>query len=503
VTIANYVTNEASTCETSPSVAPGEALADLARAVERPLCVDLDGTLVKSDTLYDTFLLLIRENPLALTRVPRWLLAEKANLKAHLTRAVTLDVSCLPYNLPLLEYLKTQHAAGRPIYLATGADRALAERVAAHLGIFSGVLASDGQRNLTGKNKLASFREFFQGRQFDYIGNAIPDVDLLGASIEPRLANPSFALRALLRTRGIRVVRCFSDRTPLAASVFRGIRVQQWSKNFLVLLPFMLGHKWQIAPARSAVIAFFCFSLCASATYLVNDLLDIESDRHHPRKRFRPFAAGDLSVQAGVSLAVLLTVLSAACLFFLPLSFTLLLLVYFLSTLLYSFWVKQIVLMDVIALSGLYTLRLPAGGAATSTPISHWLAGFSVFLFFSLAIAKRYAELENTPIQGATLKTGRGYRVSDLDQMRSFGTVSAFAAVVVFAIYISSPDVAMLYRNQGMLWLIMPLLILWLCRMWLLASRGELSEDPVAFAITDRVSLGIDAAIAAIALLAQ
>jgi 4-hydroxybenzoate polyprenyltransferase len=236
---------------------------------------------------------------------------------------------------------------------------------------------------------------------------------------------------------------------------------------------------------------------------VLNDLLDVENDRHHPQKRSRPFAAGDLSVQAGIALSVLLLALSADCLLFLPLTFTLLLLVYFLSTLAYSIWLKSVVLLDVITLSGLYTLRLLAGGAATSTPISHWLAGFSVFLFFSLAIAKRFTELENTVQLGATPKTGRGYRISDIDQMRSFGTASAFAAVVVFAIYISGPDVAVLYRRPGVLWLVTPLLIWWLCRVWLLASRGELDEDPVAFAITDPVSLMIGAAIAVIALLAQ
>jgi 4-hydroxybenzoate polyprenyltransferase len=478
-------------------------LADPIQAVQRPLCVDLDGTLVKVDTLYDTFLLLVRSNPRALLAIPRWLAGGKARLKANLTRAVSLDVARLPCNRPLLEYLKAQHAMGRPIYLTTGADFELAKRVAANLGIFSGVLASDGQKNLTGKNKLARFRETFPAGEFDYIGNALPDADLLAASVEPGLANPSLALRTVLRARGIRAAQCFADRAPAARSVIRAIRVHQWAKNFLVLLPFMLAHKWDIAPARSAVIAFFCFSLCASATYLVNDLLDIENDRHHPRKRLRPFAAGDLSVQAGVALSLLLTALSALCLFFLPWSFTLLLGVYFLSTLAYSIRLKSIVLLDVITLSLLYTLRLLAGGAATHTPISHWLAGFSIFLFFSLAVVKRYAELQNTLSVGLTPGTGRGYRLSDIDQMRSFGTASAFAAVVVFANYISGFDVAVLYRKPGMLWLIVPLLILWLCRVWLLASRGELNDDPVAFAITDRISMVIGAAIAAIAFLAQ
>lgn len=479
------------------------ALADPEQALQRPLCVDLDGTLVKVDTLYDTFLLLVRKDPLALLRVPFWVARGKANFKANLTRRIALDVTHLPYNQPLLEYLNAQHAMGRPIYLATGADVQLAERVAAHLGIFSGVLASDGQKNLTGRNKLARFREFFPEGAFDYIGNAVPDADLLQASVEPCVANPSLALRALLRVRKIHIAQRFKDQAPLGKSVVRAVRVHQWAKNFLVLLPFILAHKWHLVPARSALIAFFCFSLCASGTYIVNDLLDIENDRHHPRKRFRPFAGGDLPVQAGVALSSLLLALSAACLFFLPPSFTLWLGVYFACTLAYSFKLKSMVLLDVIALSGLYTLRLLAGGAATFTPISHWLAGFSVFLFFSLAVVKRYAELHNTLEVGTSPRTGRGYRLSDIDQMRSFGTASAFAAVVVFANYISGIDVTVLYRKPGMLWLIVPLLILWLCRIWLLASRGELNEDPVAFAITDRISLMIGGAIAVIALLAQ
>lgn len=479
------------------------ALADPIQGVRRPLCVDLDGTLAKVDTLYDTLLLMARRDPAALLRIPQWLAAGKANLKAQMTRTVELDVARLPYNQPLLDYLKAQHEVGRPIYLATGADAELAHRVAAHLGIFSGILASDGNRNLTGKKKLAQFRQHFQGGEFDYIGNAIPDADLLAASVEPKLANPSFALRTVLRARGIRVAECFRDRAPAPRSVLRAMRVHQWAKNFLVLLPFILGHKWQLEAARSAVIAFICFCFCASATYLINDLLDIENDRHHPRKRFRPFAAGDLPVWAGLALSVALIAMAAACLFFLPWQFTVLLGVYFATTVAYSVWLKSLVLIDVIALSGLYTLRLLAGGAATSTPISHWLAGFLIFLFFSLAIVKRYAELQNTLREGLALTSGRGYRLSDIDQMRSFGTASAFAAVVVFANYISGFDVAVLYRKPGMLWLIMPLLILWLCRVWLLASRGELNEDPVSFAITDRMSLVIGAAIAGIALLAQ
>ena len=480
-----------------------QAIAHPAPDLQRPLCVDLDGTLTKVDTLYDTFMLLARKNPRALVQVPGWLAGGKANLKAHLTRAVSLDVSRLPYNQALLNYLHQQRDLGRPIYLATGADRELAERVATHLGLFDGVLASDGARNLTGKRKLAKFREHFPGGQFDYIGNAMPDLELLAASVEPGLANPSMALRNSLRARGIRVEQCFEDRAPFLPSVIRAIRVHQWAKNVLIYLPFILGHKWNLDVARLALLAFFCFSFCASGTYLVKDLLDIEADRHHFKKRMRPFAAGDLSVPGGLAISALLIALSALCAAFLPRAFLVWLAMYFASTLLYSFWLKRMVLVDVLALSGLYTVRLLAGGAATTTPISHWLSGFSIFLFLSLAIVKRFAELQNTLEGGLTPKNGRGYQLSDIEQMRAFGTASAFAAVVVFANYISSFDVIALYHQPRLLWLVVPLLILWLCRVWLLASRGELNEDPVVFALTDRQSLLIGAGVAVIALLAQ
>jgi 4-hydroxybenzoate polyprenyltransferase len=479
------------------------AIAGYAQAVQRPLCVDLDGTLTKVDTLYDTFMLMVRKNPRALLQLPGWLAGGKANLKAHLTNTVSLDVTRLPYNQALLGYLHVQREHGRPIFLATGADRQLAERVAAHLGLFDGVLASDGASNLTGKTKLAKFRQFFSNGAFDYIGNAMPDLELLAASVEPKLANPSGVLRGSLRSRGIRVEQSFNDRAPFLPSAIRAIRVHQWAKNVLIFLPFILGHKWNLDVARLAFLAFLCFSFCASSTYLINDLLDMEADRHHLKKRMRPFAAGDLSVLAGLGISALLIVLSVGCLLFLPGAFAELLGVYFLTTLAYTFYFKRMVLLDVLALSGLYTLRLLAGGAATSTPISHWLSGFSIFLFLSLAIVKRFSELQNTLQGGLTPKNGRGYQLSDIEQMRSFGTASAFAAVVVFANYISGFDVIALYHQPRLLWLVMPLLILWLCRVWLLASRGELNEDPVVFALTDRMSLLIGAGVALIALLAQ
>jgi 4-hydroxybenzoate polyprenyltransferase/phosphoserine phosphatase len=471
-------------------------------ATLRPLCVDLDGTLVKSDTLVDSLLVLLRTRPLRALALPAYLLRGKAAFKAFVTESISLDVAHLPFNLELLQFLRGQHDQGRSIYLATGADVALARRVADHLGIFTDVLGSDGDINLTGNKKLAGLRSRIGPDEFDYVGNATPDLPLLMQAKEPMVANPSLALRIKLRMSGIRPAHEFHDRTSTVQSAVRAMRPHQWAKNLLILLPLLLSHSIAAGRLSIALLAFCCFSLTASATYIVNDLLDIEADRRHPRKRLRPFASGDLSAFTGAGLAIVLLLLAIGGARFLPFGFYGWLLLYLGVTLAYSTWLKRIPLVDVLILSGLYTLRLLAGSAATGTPISHWLASFSVFLFFSLAIAKRFTELENLSASGSTPKNGRGYLLTDIDQLRSFGTSSAFAAVVIFSIYISSFDVIKLYRKPGLLWLIMPLMILWLCRVWLLASRGELHEDPVVFALTDRMSLLIGVAVAVVAVLA-
>ena len=469
---------------------------------QRPLCVDLDGTLVKSDTLIDSLLVLVRQKPLDLLKTPGWLLGGKAALKSHLTSAVSLDVDHLPYNRPLLDYLEQQHRAGRRLYLATGADTKLARRISEHLGLFDEVLASDGATNLTGGHKLASLERRFAGQGFDYIGNARPDLPLLARAGEAMLANPDLSLQGLVKSHKIRIARSFEDRRPRGKAFLKAIRLHQWSKNVLIFVPLLLAHSLRPGPVLSALLAFFCFSLCASATYIVNDLLDIEADRRHPKKRQRPFAAGDFSATTGL---VIIAVFLAAAFFgaqFLPVAFLGWLGIYLATTLSYSLVLKRIVLVDVILLSGLYTLRILAGGAAANAPISPWLGAFSVFLFLSLAMVKRFSELQNARAGGATLSNGRGYLLVDIEQLRSFGTASAYASVVVFSLYISGHDVAALYAHSKRMWLMTPLMILWISRVWLLASRGELDEDPVIFALTDHMSLLIGAAVVLIAVLA-
>jgi 4-hydroxybenzoate polyprenyltransferase len=468
-----------------------------------PLCVDLDGTLVKSDTLVDSLLVMLRNRPAQMLALPGRLLHGKAAFKAYVTESISLDVAHLPYNRALLQYLLREHARGRAIYLATGADERLARRVAAHLGVFTGVLGSDGATNLTGSKKLDSLRTRLGSSAFDYIGNDSPDLPLLAHASEPMVANPSLGLRVGLRARGIRPARAFEERSHPLRALLKAVRVHQWAKNLLIFVPLLLSHVLTVGQVLAALLAFCCFSLTASSAYIVNDLLDIETDRRHPRKRLRPFACGDLSALTGLGVvaAFLLLALSGARL--LPVEFYGWLLLYLATTLAYSLVLKRIALVDVLVLSGLYTLRLLAGSAATHSHISHWLAGFSIFVFFSLAIVKRFAELENLRTSGTPPRNGRGYLVADIPQIRSFGTASAFSAVVILAIYISGPDVVALYRQPRLLWLIVPLMILWLCRVWLLASRGALDEDPVVFALTDRMSQLIGVVVVAIALLAM
>lgn len=508
--------NTASNTVDSATVDSAESVQPLPHDV--PICVDLDGTLVKSDTLLDTVLVLARQRPVTLLSFPKWTAEGKAAFKKTVSSLAQIDVTALPYNQPLLEYLRQQHAEGRELYLATGADTLLAERVASHLGIFRGVLASDGSTNLTGHNKLAALRQRFpQG--FCYIGNARPDVPLLTCCMQPMVANPDPGLRAGMRSAGISPVRSFQDASPRGKAWLRAVRLHQWAKNVLIFLPMLLAHVRSTGVFAAAVLAFLSFGLAASATYIVNDLLDLEADRHHIRKRRRPFAAGDLSPIAGLITAGVFACVSILLAIAIPRVLQQLspamqpgtgsgflgwLVLYAVATTAYSLRLKRAVLVDVIVLSGLYTVRILAGSAATGVPVSQWLAAFSIFFFLSLAFVKRFSELESMRRRDggseASAIRGRGYRISDLEQLRSFGTASGYASVVVFSLYIGNEVAKGLYAHFMRLWLLVPVLLLWLSQLWLLASRDELHEDPVIYAITDRRSLLMGLVVVAIVL---
>ncbi len=489
----------------SPAADPSGAAATTG-ASELPLCVDLDGTLVKSDTMLDAVVLLLRQQPLSFLHWPAWLRKGRAGFKREVTDRAEVSLQHLPYNQPLLTYLQAEHARGRRIYLATAADSGFAKQVAAEVGVFDGVMASDGSHNLAGANKLQAFRQAFPDG-FTYIGNAMPDRTLLQASATPMVANPHRKLQNALRRDGTVLYREFLDRRSPAKVLLKAVRLHQWAKNVLVFLPTILAHDLSPRSLLISLLAFLTLSFCASATYLINDLLDIGADRLHPRKRKRPFAAGDLSPLTGVVVIAIFFAISLALALLVPHAYAILagphggrghlesrfpfllwLLIYTVTTLSYSFFLKRVALVDVVVLSGLYTVRILAGSAATGVAVSAWLGAFSVFFFLSLAYVKRFSELGLLIANGRTDASGRGYQTGDIEQLRSFGTGSAFASVVVLTMYVSNLDAANLYEHTARLWLLIPILILWISRVWLLASRGQLHEDPVVYAITDRRS---------------
>ena len=403
------------------------------------LCVDLDGTLIRSDLLLESLVLLIKDNPFALVRLPFWLLRGKATLKAEIEARVTLDPAALPYNKEFVSWLEAERRAGRSIWLCTAANEELARRVAAHLGLFDGVLAGGTATHLEDSVKAT-----------------------------------------------------FPDRRNTLRAVLRALRPHQWAKNVLILMPLLAAHRATDLPlVGMALLAVVAFCLCASSVYLLNDLLDLEADRTHPRKSKRPFAAGDLSILAGLVLAPALLVTGALLAALLPAKFQLVFATYYGLTLGYSFFLKGRVLLDALALAGLYTLRVIAGAAAVSVPLSFWLLLFSVFLFLSLAFVKRFAELDGLRRQQRLRAAGRGYYVEDLPMLQSLGSASGYLSVLVLALYINSPEIQALYSRPKAIWFLCMLMLYWVSRVWMQASRGLMHDDPVVFALKDRVSVGI------------
>ena len=403
------------------------------------LWVDLDGTLIRSDLLFESLVLLIKRNPLILLRLPLWLLRGRETLKAEIAARVTLDPAALPYNTAFVSWLEAERRAGRSLWLYSAADEQLARRVAEHLDLFDGVLVGDPGTALAGSDKVF-----------------------------------------------------FPDRRNTLRATLRALRPHQWAKNVLILIPILAAHRATDLPLLgTALLALVAFCLCASSVYLLNDLLDLEADRAHPRKSKRPFAAGDLSILTGLVLAPVLLATGALIAAFLPEKFQVVFASYYVLTLAYSFFLKGRVLLDALALAGLYTLRVIAGAAAVSVPLSFWLLLFSVFLFLSLAFVKRFAELEGLRRQQRLRAVGRGYCVDDLPMLQSLGSASGYLSVLVLALYINSPEIQALYRQPKAIWFLCVLMLYWVSRVWMQASRGLMHDDPVVFALKDRVSVGV------------
>jgi 4-hydroxybenzoate polyprenyltransferase/phosphoserine phosphatase len=451
-----------------------------------PLCVDLDGTLVRSDVGWESVLQLLRRNPLRALWLPLWLARGRAFLKERIADAVRIDVAVLPYNEPLLRHLRGERETGRRVLLVTASHARPAAEVAAHLGVFDDVLATREGRNLKGRAKRDELVRRFGERGFDYAGDSVADLEVWPAAREAIAVDAS---RRVLRRLGDRAGRVISSgRRSLPRLVLSAIRVRQWVKNLLVFVPLGLAHRFlEPQPVLATALGFLSFSLGASAVYVLNDLLDVEADRHHPRKRRRPFASGELPLQAGFVLVPLLGAASLAAALPLPPSFLLVLGFYFVTTTLYSLFLKQVALLDVLVLAALFTTRILAGSTASETHVSEWLLAFSMFIFLSLAAVKRYAELLRLRAGGGdeTRVQRRGYFTDDHELILQMGFTSGFMAVLVLALYISTDVVTELYSRPVLLWLVCPVLLFWVGRIWLLAHRGQVDDDPLMFAMRD------------------
>ncbi|VEB38825.1 4-hydroxybenzoate octaprenyltransferase [Legionella sainthelensi] len=454
-----------------------------------PLIVDLDGTLIHTDILHESALGLLRSNPFALLRIPYWLAKGKAALKQYLAKHTQLHLSSLPYNNDLLQWLKQQKTEGRKLILCTASDRSIANAVSEHLGIFDEVIASDGAVNLAGKEKAKALVARYGQAGFDYVGNSKVDIHVWQCARKAVVVNASTKL-AEKAEKSCEVEQVFPSLKSNFGTWCRVLRVHQWLKNVLLFIPLLAAH--QIAAIDHwivLIIAFCAFSLCASSVYIINDLMDLESDRLHPRKCKRPFASGQIPAWMGVILAPLLLFSSFLLARGVEGTFIFWLGFYFLLTCLYSWKLKRIVLVDCLVLSVLYTLRIIAGAAAGNVPLSFWLLTFSIFLFLSLALVKRYSELQVQLQYGSKNAHGRGYYTADSPLIQVQGIASGFAAVLVLTLYIHSDVIMRLYKIPELLWAEVPILLFWINWMWLQAHRGKMHDDPLVFAVKDRVSL--------------
>ncbi|ALA59073.1 UbiA family prenyltransferase [Nitrospira moscoviensis] len=467
-----------------------------------PLVVDLDGTLIRTDTLHEGLCGLFRTNPASLCLLPYWLWRGKARLKQQLAARTTVDPRILPFNRDFLAWLHQQRAHGRTLILCTASDQAVATAIAEHLGVFDEVMASDGTVNLAGPHKAEALVQRFGPAGFDYAGNSRADLSVWQWARRAIVVGSATAMAKHAALSG-KVERVFPSPAWDFTTWRRVLRLHQWLKNLLLGVPAVAAH--QIADPGTwlaIVLAFISFSLCASAVYVTNDLLDLDSDRKHPHKVNRPFASGLVPVWAGFALAPLLLLGSVAVARHVGGAFLPWLAVYAAMTAAYSWGLKRLILIDCLILAMLYTLRIVAGAAVTGIELSFWLLAFSGFVFLSLAFAKRYAELRILSHQGEEQAHGRGYRVSDAPLVQMLGVTSGYAAVVVFALYLNSEAVLRLYRAPQFLWAAVPIMVFWISWMWMQAHRGHLREDAVVFAVTDRASLLAGAALACVVTLA-
>ena len=454
-----------------------------------PLVIDLDGTLVFTDTLYESALQFLKKNPLGLFTLLFKLLQGKAALKAFLAQHAPISAEHLPYNQALIEYIQQQKALGQRVILCTASNMRIAQDIASYLNVFDEVIASDANTNVIGATKAHILNQKLGKENYIYAGNSKDDIPVWQNAKHAILVNTPKDVAQKAEQHG-NVILHFKRQSQHLKTWSKALRLHQWLKNILLFIPLIAAHHLKFIDAwQHLLLAFFAFGCCASSVYITNDLLDLENDRQHPKKCKRPFASGDLPITHGLLASALLLLLGFKIALLVNASFLKILLAYYGLTSLYSFQLKRIALMDCLLLAMLYTIRIIAGGVATQTTITFWLLASAFFLFYSLALIKRFAELQILAQKGQQHTQGRDYHLDDKSLIHSLGISSGLGSVIIFALYLNSPNVFNLYKQPEIAWASIPVLLYWISWMWQQTHRGHMDDDPLIFAIKHKTSL--------------
>ena len=465
-----------------------------------PLCVDLDGTLVRSDMLIESVLMMAKQNPASLLMLPFWLLKGKSHLKHQVALRADLSQAVIPYNQEIVDFVRAEKGRRKTV-LVTGSHHTIATLVQEQTDIFDEVKGSSEDVNLTGPRKRDWLVDEYGEQGFDYIGNDTDDLHVWPSANQSMVVSAPDGIAA---KTDLSFSKVFEVSGSKAADFFSLLRVHQWSKNVLILVPFALDQRFGDWPATvSILMAFMAMCLLASLTYIFNDMLDLQADRQNPTKSKRALPSSRISLVTGAKVAVLLLGMVLLLSAFLPYEFNLILLSYTILTLLYSFYFKQVAMLDVCMIAALHTLRVIGGTVAIAAEWSFWLLAFSMFIFFSLALAKRVAELLNLQKANKEVTLGRDYRVGDVPVLLASGVCTGYMSVLIVALYINSDKVRVMYNTPEFLWLVCPILMYWIGHIWMKTARGEMHEDPIIFAMRDRASLDIVGLVAVVVIAAK
>lgn len=464
---------------------PKEYILDL--QIDKTLVVDLDGTLLKSDMLYESFWSALSRNLLTPLFAALALWRGKAALKSYLISEANVAVHTLPYDQVIVEYIRSFRQQGGRTALVTASNQIAANQIAQHLQIFDEVHGSSTTQNLIGANKAKFLLERFGRDNFQYMGDANADLHVWEVSEKIVTVNASSSLKRKTE-RLQKPTEHIATANKSGAAYIKALRPHQWLKNILVFLPILAAHQLDATSVLNSLACFIAISLIASSVYVLNDLLDLNADRAHPRKCLRPFASGAVPISHGTFLAITTLVLGFLISGVIGWKLIAALSGYYILTTAYSLHLKRKAILDICVLAGLYTFRIVGGSVATGINISVWLFAFSIFFFFALAAVKRQIELVDMAGRDKEVAIGRGYHINDLPIITSIGLASGYISVLILALYINSPDVITLYSSPEVLWGICCILLYWLTRTVLIAHRGMMNDDPIVFAATDRVS---------------